>query len=203
MRTMNLFIFIIIFFLFQISCSKKSEHIEREQVDNDKPNKELYSFDIDTNESKNVGRPISLDLMQKIFPKNILDLTLEKVNKGTINFSGISFNSVSAEYVSNNGLVVVYVYDYINFSHLPYHLRNLFELTPKEEIISIKDGIGRITSNELSHSKQLDVIYLKRFHIKVEAINYPNFRESATEIVNSLYLTVLSSSVKVGKDGKF
>lgn len=199
----NQVLIFVLIFVFFCSCSRntKNKNTDLPNSDTVLAKKELFSFGKESNEPSNPNNPLPLNQLEKIFPKNILDLNLEKVNKGSFIQSGLKFNSVSAEYVSNNGLVLVYVYDYINFSNLPYHLRSLFELTPKEEIISIKDGVGRLTTDELSHSKTLDVIYLNRFHIKVEALHYPNFRENAIEIVNSLYLTFLSNSVKVNKNG--
>ncbi len=196
-----LLIFLIIIYFISISCSKKTNDNNQIFQDNSKieqlvtPHQKTTEF--------NSTKPIPYEELSQIFPKNISELQLEKINKGTINYTGLIINSASAEYSSHNGLILVYVYDYLNFSNLPNHLKSIFEISTKSDIFSIENGLGRFSLDEISHSNYLDLVYLKRFHIKIESINYPNFQDEAKHILSSLYLNRLLKSVKVGKNGTF
>jgi hypothetical protein len=194
---MKLFFYFLLTISFLLcSCSKTKEEAfeasSKKQITRDS-NNFLFSFDVDTTKDKNIKvNELSFEKLSAVFPKNIFDLRLDKINKGNINISGTSIKTVSAEYVSKGGLIVVYVYDYLKFSNLPEHLRSLFELTRKDEIINLRNGVGCFNADELSRVQTFEYIYLNRFHIKIEAINYPNFRESALDIVNNLNLGVLA-----------
>lgn len=196
-----LLIFLFVIYFISISCSKKTNYNNQNFPDNSKteqlttPHQKTIEF--------SSTKPIPYEVLSQIFPKNISELQLEKINKGTINYTGLVINSASAEYSSSNALILVYVYDYLNYSNLPNHLKSIFELSTKSDIFSIENGLGRFSLGDISHSNYLDLVYLNRFHIKIESINYPNFQDEAKHIVNSLYLNRLLNSVKVGKNGTF
>ncbi|MCX7879463.1 MAG: hypothetical protein N2517_02260 [Ignavibacteria bacterium] len=195
---MRFLIPIFLMVLFSSSCSKErneklSQNIDsksqvEKQSTKESINKEFYS------ETK--ASPLKLDQLAEIVPKTILDIRLDKVNKGTTWLSGINVNTVSAEYVSSNGLIVIYIYDYITYKYLPYHLKNLFELSGNKEIFQFKNGIGRLSKDVYLGSGHCDFVYLQRFHIKIEAINYDNFQDVIFEILNSLNLEHLENLLK-------
>ncbi|ROL56939.1 hypothetical protein D9V84_05795 [Bacteroidetes/Chlorobi group bacterium Naka2016] len=203
MRSLTLKLLLLCFIL--VSCSKKETSNEQISSNFDTTNKknELFSFGVDTVSQLSPSKPFTSEQLARIFPIKILDFKLDKVNKGTINYSGNVINSASAEYHSPNGLIVVYVYDYTKFENLPYHLRSIFELSPKDEIFSFENGFGRFSSDNLSPAQGLDYIYLKRFHIKIEGVNFPNFNESALDILNHLNLSLLSKVQGKINNGKF
>lgn len=184
---------ILLFSLLIVNCSKKDKSNTQENIefDTNKPKAEYFTFNVDTFSNQATSKPLLPEALAKIFPPKILDFNIDKVNKGTINYSGNTINSASAEYISNNGLMVVYVYDYKSFANLPYYLRNMFELTTKDEIINIPNGVVRFSTDNLSTRESLECIYNYRFHIKIEAVNFPNFREAALDILNHLDLTKL------------
>jgi len=141
-------------------------------------------------------KPISSDLLSKIFPESFGNLKLDKVNKGKINYSTFAINTASGEYVSSLGLVVIYIYDYVSFSNLPEHLQNLYNLKPGKDVHLFKNGIGMFSSDEISNANRLDLIYYGRFYIKIEAVNYPNFRETAMDLLHNLNLAFLDNLIK-------
>lgn len=189
--------------LLTYSCSKRTDDIElssKNRIDTNNRT-EHFSFNTDTmNQTQTMKQPTPLETLIKVFPRKILDFELEKTNKGTLNYSNILVSSASAEYLTKNSIIIIYIYDYIIFSNLPTHLKNLFELSQKDEIITINNGVGRFSTEYLSNVNSFDFIWNYRFHIKIEAINYPEFREGINDIINSLNLKALKNSFKVTKN---
>ncbi|MCX7908127.1 MAG: hypothetical protein N2560_01230 [Ignavibacteria bacterium] len=196
-------VLILLVLITALACSNKSKEFEQKNKipDTNFKKNEKFSFNIDTTLNFRNKKPVSKEILAKIFPQHIFDFKLEKVNKGTINHFGIQYNSASAEYISHEGLLLISIFDYVNFNQLPSHLKSIFELSHKDEVININNGLARISIDDLSHSNVIDIIYLQRFHIKIEAMNYPNFRESALDIINSLNFSILLYSSKVGNNG--
>ncbi|MGB9912919.1 MAG: hypothetical protein ACPLRO_06075, partial [Candidatus Kapaibacteriota bacterium] len=197
------FVYILWLCIFLFSCSNKTDEQKNISTTLDSVKKNLFTFSIDTNQNQVIVKPFPPEKLAKIFPTNIFEFKLDKINKGTINYSGNLINSASAEYVSRDGLIIVYIYDYTKFSNLPYYLRNLFELSTKDEILSISNGVAKFSYDNLSSSESLDCIISNRFHIKIEGVHYPNFRESALDILNNLNLGNLIISEGLKSNGKF
>jgi len=192
---MKAILFAILTLLMFSGCSKKEKSDNQQQVADT-----TISFEskpIVSNYQNISTEPISSDILKKIFPESFGDLRLDKVNTGKIKYSSLTVNTASGEYVSSLGLVVIYIYDYLSFSNLPEHLKNLYELKPGKDVYFIKNGAGVFSSDELSNGSKLDLVYYGRFHIKIEAINYPNFRETAMDLVQNLNFSVLEKLIKV------
>jgi hypothetical protein len=192
---MKAILFAIFTLLMFSGCSKKEKADNQQQVADT-----TISFEskpIISNYQNISTEPISSDILKKIFPESFGDLRLDKVNTGKIKYSSLTVNTASGEYVSSLGLVIIYIYDYLNFSNLPEHLKNLYELKPGKDVYFIKNGAGVFSSDELSNGSKLDIVYYGRFHIKIEAINYPNFRETAMDLVQNLNFSVLEKLIKV------
>jgi hypothetical protein len=192
---MKAILFAIFTLLMFSGCSKKEKADNQQQVADT-----TISFEskpIVSNYQNISTEPISSDILKKIFPESFGDLRLDKVNTGKIKYSSLTVNTASGEYVSSLGLVIIYIYDYLNFSNLPEHLKNLYELKPGKDVYFIKNGAGVFSSDELSNGSKLDIVYYGRFHIKIEAINYPNFRETAMDLVQNLNFSVLEKLIKV------
>jgi len=192
---MKAILFAIFTLLMFSGCSKKEKADNQQQVADT-----TISFEskpIASNYQNISTEPISSDILKKIFPESFGDLRLDKVNTGKIKYSSLTVNTASGEYVSSLGLVVIYIYDYLSFSNLPEHLKNLYELKPGKDVYFIKNGAGVFSSDELSNGSKLDLVYYGRFHIKIEAINYPNFRETAMDLVQNLNFSVLEKLIKV------
>ncbi|ROL58971.1 hypothetical protein D9V87_07190 [Bacteroidetes/Chlorobi group bacterium MS-B_bin-24] len=192
---MKAILFAILTLLMFSGCSKKEKADNQQQVADT-----TISFEskpIVSNYQNISTEPISSDILKKIFPESFGDLRLDKVNTGKIKYSSLTVNTASGEYVSSLGLVVIYIYDYLSFSNLPEHLKNLYELKPGKDVYFIKNGAGVFSSDELSNGSKLDLVYYGRFHIKIEAINYPNFRETAMDLVQNLNFSVLEKLIKV------
>ncbi len=179
-----------------VCCSKK-EKVESSEIQKDTlvSSKQSQSIPLDFQTINH--NTIPSNTLSKIFPQRIGELRLDKINKGKINYSGLTVNTASAEYVSTLGLVVVFIYDYLSFSNLPDHLKNYYEMKPTTDFHFFKNGIGVFSSDELSKGNKLDVVYYGRFHIKIEAINFPNFSETATDIFQNLNLKILDDLIKV------
>jgi hypothetical protein len=192
---MKAILFVIFTLLMFSGCSKKEKVDNQRQVGDT-----TISFEskpIVSNYQNISKEPISSDILKKIFPESFGDLRLDKVNTGKIKYSSLTVNTASGEYVSSLGLVVIYIYDYLSFSNLPEHLKNLYELKPGKDVYFIKNGAGVFSSDELSNGSKLDLVYYGRFHIIIEAINYPNFRETAMDLVQNLNFSVLEKLIKV------
>lgn len=192
---MKAILFAILTLLMFSGCSKKEKSDNQQQVADT-----TISFEskpIVSNYQNISTEPISSDILKKIFPESFGDLRLDKVNTGKIKYSSLTVNTASGEYVSSLGLVVIYIYDYLSFSNLPEHLKNLYELKTGKDVYFIKNGAGVFSSDELSNGSKLDLVYYGRFHIKIEAINYPNFRETAMDLVQNLNFSVLEKLIKV------
>ncbi|MFN3781044.1 MAG: hypothetical protein ACK4SO_02580 [Candidatus Kapaibacteriota bacterium] len=199
-------IFIALFLILFASCHKRTEHFEHNSKNDSFTYKttEHFSFNIDTiNKSQTKVQPVPIETLIKVFPTKILDFKLEKTNKGTMNYLNTQINIASAEYLSQNNIVIIYIYDYWNFSNLPSYLKTLFELSQRDEILTINKGIGRFSSGTLSNVNSFDYVWYYRFHIKIEAIDFPEFRESVTSIINSLNLNLLENTLKVAQNEKF
>ncbi|MFN3306775.1 MAG: hypothetical protein ACK42Z_06280 [Candidatus Kapaibacteriota bacterium] len=199
-------IFTALFLILFASCHKRTEHFEHNSKKDSYTYKttEHFSFNIDTiNQSQTKVQPVPIETLIKVFPTKILDLKLEKTNKGTMNYLNTQINIASAEYLSPNNIVIIYIYDYLNFSNLPSYLKTLFELSQRDEIITINKGIGGFSSGTLSNVNSFDYIWYYRFHIKIEAIDFPEFRESVTSIINSLNFNLLENTIKVAQNEKF
>jgi hypothetical protein len=192
---MKAILFVIFTLLMFSGCSKKEKADNQQQVADTTISFESKPM---ASDFQNIStEPISSDVLKKIFPESFGDLRLDKVNTGKIKYSSLTVNTASGEYVSSLGLVVIYIYDYLSFSNLPEHLKNLYELKPGKDVYFIKNGAGVFSSDELSNGSKLDLVYYGRFHIKIEAINYPNFRETAMDLVQNLNFSVLEKLIKV------
>jgi hypothetical protein len=192
---MKAILFAIFTLLMFAGCSKKEKVDNQRQVGDTTISFESKPM---ASDYQNIStEPISSDVLKKIFPESFGDLRLDKVNTGKIKYSSLTVNTASGEYVSSLGLVVIYIYDYLSFSNLPEHLKNLYELKPGKDVYFIKNGAGVFSSDELSNGSKLDLVYYGRFHIKIEAINYPNFRETAMDLVQNLNFSVLEKLIKV------
>jgi len=192
---MKAILFVIFTLLMFSGCSKKEKADNQQQVADTTISFESKPM---ASDFQNIStEPISSDILKKIFPESFGDLRLDKVNTGKIKYSSLTVNTASGEYVSSLGLVVIYIYDYLSFSNLPEHLKNLYELKPGKDVYFIKNGAGVFSSDELSNGSKLDLVYYGRFHIKIEAINYPNFRETAMDLVQNLNFSVLEKLIKV------
>lgn len=192
---MKAILFAIFTLLMFSGCSKKEKADNQQQVADTTISFESKPM---ASDFQNIStEPISSDILKKIFPESFGDLRLDKVNTGKIKYSSLTVNTASGEYVSSLGLVVIYIYDYLSFSNLPEHLKNLYELKPGKDVYFIKNGAGVFSSDELSNGSKLDLVYYGRFHIKIEAINYPNFRETAMDLVQNLNFSVLEKLIKV------
>jgi|GEM_PF-2066056 len=192
---MKAILFVIFTLLMFSGCSKKEKADNQQQVADTTISFESKPM---ASDYQNIStEPISSDVLKKIFPESFGDLRLDKVNTGKIKYSSLTVNTASGEYVSSLGLVVIYIYDYLSFSNLPEHLKNLYELKPGKDVYFIKNGAGVFSSDELSNGSKLDLVYYGRFHIKIEAINYPNFRETAMDLVQNLNFSVLEKLIKV------
>jgi hypothetical protein len=192
---MKAILFAIFTLLMFSGCSKKEKADNQQQVGDTTISFESKPM---ASDYQNIStEPISSDVLKKIFPESFGDLRLDKVNTGKIKYSSLTVNTASGEYVSSLGLVVISIYDYLSFSNLPEHLKNLYELKPGKDVYFIKNGAGVFSSDELSNGSKLDLVYYGRFHIKIEAINYPNFRETAMDLVQNLNFSVLEKLIKV------
>lgn len=192
---MKAILFAIFTLLMFAGCSKKEKVDNQRQVGDTTISFESKPM---ASDYQNIStEPISSDVLKKIFPESFGDLRLDKVNTGKIKYSSLTVNTASGEYVSSLGLVVISIYDYLSFSNLPEHLKNLYELKPGKDVYFIKNGAGVFSSDELSNGSKLDLVYYGRFHIKIEAINYPNFRETAMDLVQNLNFSVLEKLIKV------
>ncbi len=197
---------VILYLLLFVSCSKRTEELGHVSNNNTstKNRTEHFSFNLDTIKQPHTKiQPVPLESFIKVFPPKILDFKLEKTNKGTMNYLNTQINIVSAEYLSRSSVIVIYIYDYLSFSNLPSHLKALFELSQRDEIVTVNKGIGRFSSDVLSNVNNFEYIWYNRFHIKIEAIDFPEFRESVTDILNSLNLNLLENSLKVTQNEKF
>jgi len=141
-------------------------------------------------------KPLDFKSIAQIFPKTIGNLVLQKTNRGQIISQGVKYNSVSAEYVSDNGLMIIYCYDYLDAGNLPDYLKNLISSPVDENVFQIASGKGKLLHDQLTGGDKCEVVYSNRFHIKIEAINYPNFNKEVIDIINNLNLSKLNESSK-------
>ncbi len=193
------FILLVLLVLSIFVCCSQKEKVETSELQKDTLVSSNHSQSISLDFQTINQKPIPSNLLSKIFPQGIGELKLDKINKGNIRYSGLTVNSASAEYLSTLGLVIVFIYDYSTYSNLPEHLKNFFELKPTKDVLFFKNGIGVFSSDELSNGDKLDVVYYGRFHIKIEAINFPNFSETATYVFQNLNLKIIEDLIKVAE----
>lgn len=201
MRSLYTFVSFVLIILAMVNCSKKEENKIAFNPQDTLPltkkvkDSNLSEITLPQNTSTS-AKPLDFKRIAQIFPKKIGNLVLEKTNRGQIINQGIKYNSVSAEYISNNGLMIIYCYDYLNANNLPDYLRNLISSPIDENVFQIANGKGKLLHDQLTGSDKCEVVYSNRFHIKIEAINYPNFHREAIDIINNLNLSKLNESSK-------
>lgn len=142
-----------------------------------------------------LGKPLDFKILSSIFPPKIDFFNLHKINKGLLNISGKTIQIVSGEYVGHSGSIVVSCYDYLVFSLLPDHLKNLFDpyLTKNNpDIFYIgKDIVGSFYMDNLTNVRSCNLVYNRRFHIRIEAYNTTLLNEDLIKIATSLILSKL------------
>lgn len=195
---MKFILFILLVLSIFVCCSQK-EKFESSELQKDTLVSSNHSQSIPLDFQTINQKPIPSNVLSKIFPPRIGEMKLDKINKGNINYSGLTINTVSAEYISPLGLVIVFIYDYMSYSNLPDYLKNFYELKPTKDVLFFKNGIGVISYDEVSNGTKMDVVYYGRFHIKIEAINFPNFSETATDIFQNLNLKIIEDLIKVAE----
>lgn len=201
MRSLFTFAIFVSILLAMVNCGKKEEN---KIASNSQDTLPLIKKVEDSNPSGIISprntsssvKPLDFKSIVQIFPQKIGNLVLQKTNKGQIINHGIKYNSVSAEYISNNGLMIIYCYDYLNANNLPDYLRNLISSPIDENVFQIANGKGKLLHDQLTGSDKCDVVYSNRFHIKIEVINYPNFYREVSNIINNLNLSKLDESSK-------
>lgn len=193
------FILLVLLVLSVFVCCSQKEKVESSELQKDTLVSSNHSRSIPLDFQTINQKSIPLNVLSKIFPPRIGELKLDKINKGSIRYSGLTVNTASAEYLSTLGLVIVYIYDYLSYSNLPDYLKNFYELKPTKDVHFFKNGIGVFSSDELSNGNKLDVVHYGRFHIKIEAINFPNFSETATDILQNLNLKIIEDLIKVAE----
>lgn len=201
MKSLFTFAIFILILLVMVNCGKKEENkIAFNQQDTLPSIKKIVdsnSLEFTSIQNTNSNaQPLDFKSIAQIFPQKIGSLVLQKTNRGQIISQGIKYNSVSAEYISNNGLMVIYCYDYLDANNLPDYLRNLISSPANENIFQIAGGKGKLLHDQLTGSDKCEVVYSNRFHIKIEAINYPNFHKEAIDIINNLNLSKLNGPSK-------
>lgn len=205
MRSFFTFVILISLLFAMANCSKKSSDKSAfNQKDTltsvQKVESSNFSKDSSISNTNNRVKPIDFKTIEQIFPKKIGNLILQKTNKGQIINQGIKYNSVSAEYVSINGPIIIYCYDYLLANNLPDYLRNLTKIhsgsSSNEDIFYIANGKGKLLQDQLTGGNKCDIVYSDRFHIQIEAINYSNFRNEVIDIINNLNLSKLNESSK-------
>ncbi len=197
MRSLFTFVLFILTLLAIVNCGKREEDkIAFNQRDSlpsiDKVEDSNFSEATSLRNTSNSIKPLDFKSIAQIFPQKIGNLVLQKTNRGQIISQGIKYNSVSAEYISNNGLMIIYCYDYLDANNLPDYLRNLISSFANENTFQIAGGKGKLLHDQLTGGDKCEVIYSNRFHIKIEAINYPNFHKEVIDVINHLNLSKLN-----------
>ncbi|MGQ9819122.1 MAG: hypothetical protein ACUVQ1_04270 [Candidatus Kapaibacteriales bacterium] len=130
-----------------------------------------------------------------IFPSKIEHFTLHKINKGQMNHSGKNINTVSGEYISNLGNVIVSCFDYLGFPLLPDHLKSFYDpsLTKNNPYIFFigNEIVGSFYLDNLTNTKFCNIVYKRRFYIKIEGYSSSFLNEDLIKIASSLLLNRL------------
>lgn len=204
---MSRFIFLICLFLvainFLITCKKKEPSYNKSNDSlNFFGNSSVTSQFAMTKDSliKNtfdmsLGKPLDFKVLISILPSKIDSFKLHKINTGQLNISGETIKIVSGEYIGNSGNIVVSCYDYLGFPLLPDYFKNLFGpyLTKNNpDIFFVGNNIvGTFYLDNLTNVKSFNLVYNKRYHIKIEEYNTTLLNEDLINIATSLVLSNL------------
>lgn len=204
---MSRFIFLICLFLvainFLISCKKSEPSFNKSNdsldlFENSSVNSQLSmtkDFLIKNTFDTSLGEPLDFKVLISILPSKIDFFRLHKISTGQLNISCETIKIVFGEYIGHSGNIVVSCYDYLGFSLLPDYLKNLFNpyLTKNNpDIFFVGNSIvGTFYLDNLTNVKSCDLVYNKRYHIKIEGYNTTLSNEDLINIATSLILSNL------------
>ncbi len=117
---------------------------------------------------------ISQDTLELLLPTNIPGAEKFPSNIGSQNYGGRMWNSASAEYAIDNGILIIQINDYGSSANMPEDEYRLFTFLPKSdnmqsERVWYKDGKGYFMWNAEKGEGKLQVLYNDRFVVSIDA----------------------------------